>query len=257
MKRYDRMRKIHDFLNEHGNVSTVVLAKMLDISESSVRRDINYMISLEEYKNIERVHGGLILNRYRSDLEYMFELKLDLNRNLKLAVARAATKFIDDKDNIIIDSGTTCLYFAQSLQNKKGLRVITTDVRIAEELAKYSDIESNIIGGIVRPGYYTVGGINALDNLDRFSVNKVFMSVDAIDLEHGITNTTEFEVGVKRKIIKSAKRVYILTDHTKFGKHMLYRVSGISGIMTIITNKNLDPTTCDRFRKAGIDLTLV
>jgi DeoR/GlpR family transcriptional regulator of sugar metabolism len=215
------------------------------------------MISLDEFKNIERVHGGLVLNRYRNDLEYMFELKLDLNKNLKQAVARAATSFIDDKDNIIIDSGTTCLYFAQALHNKKGLRVITTDVRIAEELAKYSDIESNIIGGIVRPGYYTVGGINALENLDRFSVEKVFMSVDAIDIDHGITNTTEFEVGVKRKIINSAKQVYVLTDHTKFGKHMLYRVSGLLEITTLITNKDLDPGTCNKFREVGVDLLLV
>jgi DeoR/GlpR family transcriptional regulator of sugar metabolism len=88
------------------------------------------------------------------------------------------------------------------------------------------------VGGIVRPGYYTVGGIRALENLESFSASKVFMSVDAIDIEHGITNASEFEVGVKQKLIQMAKHVYLLTDYTKIDTHNLYRVAPITSVQT-------------------------
>ncbi len=134
---------------------------------------------------------------------------------------------------------------------------MTLDVKIAEELGRYRDIESSIIGGLIRPGYYTVGGIRALENLDQFTANKVFMSLDAIDVEHGITNASEFEVGVKQKLIRMGKNVYVLADHTKFNSHTLYKVADISVINTIITNKELDEHYADLVRSKGVNLILV
>ncbi len=257
MKRLERIARIMELLEEQGNASTVYLSKALDISESSVRRDINCMVTLPKYSDVSRVHGGVVLDRGMVGLEYMFELKLDLNRGFKQAVAREASKLIHDGESIIIDSGTTCLYLAQYLHERKGLRVVTTDVKIAEELGKYGDIESNIIGGIIRPGYYTVGGIVALDNLNRFSADKVFMSVDAIDTDHGITNASEFEVGIKQRLIQMGKHVYILADRTKFDTHTLYKVAGITEVGTIVTNRELDESLADRIRECGVELLLV
>ena len=134
--------------------------------------------------------------------------------------------------------------------------MITLDIRVAEELGKHSNIESNIIGGVVRPGYYTVGGIRALENLDSFSASKVFMSVDGIDIEHGITNASEFEVGVKRRIIQMASHVYVLADHEKIGTHALYRVAPISSVQTIITDQQIAPDKAAAIREMNIELIL-
>jgi len=257
MKRLDRITRIMELLEEQGNASSVYLSKVLDISESSVRRDINYMVTLPKYKDVKRFHGGVVLDRGMVGLEYMFELKLDLNRGLKQAVARKASNLIGDGDSIIIDSGTTCLYLAQYLHDRKKLRVVTTDIKVAEELGKHGDIESNIIGGIIRPGYYTVGGIVALDNLGRFSAEKVFMSVDAIGVEHGITNASEFEVGIKQRLIQMGIHVYILADSTKFNTHTLYKVAGITEVDTIIANRSLDESLANRIRDCGVELLLV
>ncbi|MEW5817307.1 MAG: DeoR/GlpR family DNA-binding transcription regulator [Spirochaetota bacterium] len=257
MKRIGRIKKIVELLEEKGNVSTVFLAKTFNISESSVRRDITYMVSLNKYKNINRVHGGIILDTVRNSLEYMFELKLGLNSKYKIAIAKKASEFIYDGDSIIIDSGTTCLYLAQCLHGKKGLRIITLDAKIAEELGNYENVESTIVGGVIRPGYYTIGGSLALENLNQFSAQKVFMSADAIDLEHGITNASEFEVGVKKKIIHSGKHIWIIVDYTKFKKHNLYKVADISNVHTIITNKDLDSDYANIIRERGLELILV
>lgn len=258
MKHFERIQEITRILEVEGNASTVLLAKTFNVSETSIRRDINYILSSNKHINIKRIHGGVILqDRNPEGLEYMFELKLALNSNLKIALAKEASRHIENLDHIIIDSGTTCFYFAQHLHDKKGLCVMTLDIKIAEELGKYRDIESSIIGGLIRPGYYTVGGIRALENLDQFSANKVFMSLDAVDIEHGITNASEFEVGVKQKLIRMGKQVYIIADYTKFNTHTLYRIANIGAINTIITNKELDEQYADLIRSKGVKLISV
>jgi DeoR/GlpR family transcriptional regulator of sugar metabolism len=258
MKHFERIQEITRILETEGNASTVFLAKTFDVSESSIRRDINHILSINKHMNIKRIHGGVILqDRKPEGLEYMFEVKLALNSNLKLPLAKEASKHIDSGDHIIIDSGTTCYYLAQHLHEKKPLCVMTLDIQIAQELGKYRDIESNIVGGLIRPGYYTVGGIRALENLDQISANKVFMSVDAIDIEHGITNASEFEVGVKQKLIKMGKLVYIMADYTKFNNHTLYRIADISSVNTIITNKELDEHYANLIRGTGVRLLTV
>ena len=256
-KRSERIKNILLLLDKQGNASTIFLAKSLNISESSIRRDINYMVSTGKYRNLKRVYGGVLIEGRSEDHEYMFELKLAFNRELKNSIAKEAARLIENGDNIIIDSGTTCLCLAENIHDKDGLGIITLDIKIAEELGKHSKIESNIIGGVVRPGYYTVGGIRALHNLESFSPSKVFMSVDAFDIEYGITNASEFEVGVKQKLLQMDAHIYILADFTKINTHTLYRVAPSSSVNTIITNKQLDMHLAEQIRQKGIELIFV
>jgi DeoR/GlpR family transcriptional regulator of sugar metabolism len=256
MRRFERGEAILEILKEKGNASIVFLAKTLNISESSVRRDINYMTSLPSYRNVHRVRGGIYIDTKRSEFEYMFELKVNLDRELKKAIARKAIEHVEDGDSILIDSGTTCLYFAQLLGNKRHLKVITLDIKIAEELGKYVEMESCVIGGVIRPGYYTIGGSNALDNLDRFSGYKVFMSADAVDFSGGLSNTSEFEVGAKKKIIENGKQVFLMVDCTKFKKKALYRLAELSQIDTIITNQELEADTLRQLNELGCTVIL-
>ena len=151
-KRQGRIEQIMRIAGEQGNASTIYLAKSLGVSESSIRRDINYIVSSERFRNVKRVYGGMLLEEDAAGRELMFELKLALNHELKASIAAAAARFIEDGDHIIIDSGTTCLCLAERLHDKGQLQVITLDIKIAEELGKHSNIESNIIGGVVMVG---------------------------------------------------------------------------------------------------------
>lgn len=246
-----------EILKEQGNASTKYLANLLDVSESTVRRDIDFMTSFNLKESIQRVHGGVILPKLKLGNEYMFDLKLNLNIEHKKAISKKCMEFIDDGDSIVLDSGTTCLYVARELHNKSGVRVLTVDIKIAEELAKYSNIESTVIGGQIRPGYYTIGGIIALNTLDQFNIEKVIMSVDAIDIERGITNASEFEVGIKRKIIEIGQKVIMVADYTKFSKLALHKVTSLACIDVIITNREIDSEYAEKLRETGVELVLV
>jgi DeoR family fructose operon transcriptional repressor len=251
MRRFERGEEILEILNAKGNASIVYLAKTLNISESSVRRDVSYMTSLSRYRNVHRLRGGVYIDTQRSEFEYMFELKVNLDRELKKTIARKAIEYVEDGDSILIDSGTTCFYFAQLLGTKKFLKVIALDIKVSEELCKYAEVESCIIGGVIRPGFYTIGGNGALENLEKFSGYKVFMSADAVDITSGLSNASEFEVGVKKKIIENGRQIFLLVDSTKFNKKALYRIGGLDRIDTIITNHELDADTVKRLREQG------
>jgi DeoR/GlpR family transcriptional regulator of sugar metabolism len=113
MRRFERGETILELLKEKGNASISYLAKTLNISESSVRRDIDYMTILPQYRNVHRVCGGIYIDAKKAEFEYIFELKVNLERALMEAIAR-----VEDGDTIFIDSGTTCLCFAQLLGSK-------------------------------------------------------------------------------------------------------------------------------------------
>jgi len=254
LNRAKRINRIFEILKDKGNASTKFLSKLLDVSESTIRRDIEFLGSMN--KKVQRVHGGVVLNSSKHDLEYMFELKLNLNLELKRRIARKLLDYVDDSDSLIVDSGTTCLYASMELHHKEHLRVMTLDVKIAEELAKYENIESIVVGGLIRPGYYTIGESLALEMLDHFRVDKTILSADAIDLENGVTNFSIFEVGVKKKIIEMAKTVILLADHTKFGNTYFYKVANLSKFSTIISTNELEKKFIDGIQEMGVHLVL-
>lgn len=254
MTHAQRMNELLGLLKQQGNASTRYLASILDVSESTVRRDLDFLASMNE--DVERVHGGAVLRTAERDLEYMFELKQNVSTDLKRRLAAEVMNFVSDSDRLLLDSGTTCLQIASNLHRRSHLRVVTTDIKIADELAKYVNIESIIIGGLIRPGYYTVGETLALSMLDRFSVDKTIMSADAVDLEHGVSNFSMFEVSVKQKAIDMASTAILVADHTKFGKSSFYRVADLKRFHLVITTKELDEETANGVRELGIKLVL-
>jgi DeoR/GlpR family transcriptional regulator of sugar metabolism len=259
MKQRERLNLIMQILDEKQNASTKYLCKALGISESTVRRDIEFLASIRE--EVEKVHGGVVLsgagNGAARNPEYMFDLKLNLNNELKKRIAKAVVGLLEDNDSILLDSGTTCLQIATELHRKRKLRIACVDLPIAMELAKHDHIESIIIGGLIRPGYYTIGDSLAIEMLQHFSIEKLVMSADAIDFQIGITNFSVFEVGVKRQILKSTRTAILAADYTKFGTSAFHKVANLAQFSTIVTNTELEQRYVDQIREAGIELLLV
>jgi DeoR/GlpR family transcriptional regulator of sugar metabolism len=214
------------------------------------------MLNLDEYRDIQLIHGGVFIDS-KDRREYMYILKLRRNIEFKKAIAHKLIDFINDGDSIIIDSGTTCFFAAKELRNRKELRVITKDLKVAEELSKHDSTETIIIGGIVRPGYYSVGGEIALSMLDHFNIEKVILTADAVDVDKGITNASSFEVAMKKKLITKGNQIILIADYSKFGKVSMYKVTDLSSADIIITNKELDSSYIRKLRDTDIELVLV
>ncbi len=239
MKKVERLSRIIDLLRQEGSASVKYLAQAFDVSESTIRRDIQELLEMTKFP-VKRVHGGLILDVDKGSIEPMFEAKLSLMIEEKRRIASAALEFIDDGDSVLLDSGTTSFYLARLLHNKQGLKVVTTDVKIAEMLANFPGVETYIIAGRIRPGYYSIGGNLAEEMISMFKVEKAFLTADAIDPEMGVTNFSMFEVGAKKRIVEAGKMVILIADHSKIGKKGFVKVCDLSDIDVFITSKGAD-----------------
>lgn len=248
MQKANRLSYILDVLRQEGSVSVKYLTHALDVSESTIRRDIQELFKITQLP-LKRVHSGVILNINKSSIEPMFEAKLSLMKEEKRRIAETAMEYIDDGDSIILDSGTTSFYLARLLHKRKGLKVITTDLKNAEELSTFPDIESYVIGGIMRSGYYSIGGSLAELSINQFNVEKAFLTADAVNLENGVFNFSMFEVGVKKALVKSGKEVILLADHSKLGQKGFVKVCDLSDINIFITSKGGDSKIIDGLSK--------
>lgn len=249
MTRAERIAKIIEKLRIEGSVSVRNLSKEMHVSEPTIRRDL-----AEIAENLElpvlRVHGGLILNVEKGGIEPLFEAKLSLMKEQKQRIAQKALEFIDDGDSIILDSGTTALFLAKLLYQRKGLKVICVDIKVAHELSTSQNIDVYIVGGQVRNGFYSIGTSLAEQNLRQFYADKAFLTADAIDPSIGVMNSSMFEVGVKRAITCCAKKVILIADHSKIGKKGLVKVCNLSDIDVFITSKGADPQALEELRRS-------
>jgi DeoR/GlpR family transcriptional regulator of sugar metabolism len=249
-QRSERIGNILHYLWLHHQLSILQAHELLGYAEATLRRDFNY-IALH-YPGMERYHGGLRFNVNNADKEFVFDMKKNINVDAKKQIALLARQHISPHDFIVLDSGTTCLELAKVLDMPA--RVVTTDVNIAHHLAQMNHLESYIIGGMIRPGYFTVGESLATDMLKTFSIEQVFISCDALSLDAGITNATLFEVGVKKTLIQRAKKVILLADHSKFEQTNPYTISTLSCVHCLITDEGLPDALFKRYRQAGVNI---
>jgi len=237
MNRNKRFEKISEILKIERNGSTKYLAAILQVSEATIRRDLTELERSGRFP-VKRVHGGAIYSLEKSGLEPMFNIKLSRLMEEKKKVAKLAANLVEDGDTIILDSGTTAYYLASELVKKKGLKIVTTDIKIAEKLGRYPTVQTIIIGGEVRPGYFSIGGELAIRYLSGFRGDKGFLSTDGWDL-NGTYNASMFEVGIKKSIIQSSVKTFLVADSSKYGKIALIKVADIEEFEAIIVDKPL------------------
>ncbi len=114
------------------------------------------------------------------------------------------------------------------------------------------DIELYIVGGRVRTGFFSLGDTMASDSLKQFTASKGFMSCDAISLAAGVTNTSMFEVAVKRRIIEQSAEVFMMVDSSKLETTAPYAVSSLSVIGHLVTDQEADTMLLEKYAKCGM-----
>ena len=189
----------------------------------------------------------------KSGLEPMFNIKFSQLVEEKKKIAKLAANLVEDGDTIILDSGTTAYFLASELAKKKGLKIVTMDVKIAEKLARHSNIQTILIGGVVRAGYFSVGGEMAHRYLREFRGDKGFLAADAWDL-NGTYNSSVFEVDIKKSIIQSSMNTFLIADHAKYGKIALIKVANIEKFNAIITDSSPTEDVLQNLKEKGIKI---
>lgn len=257
MLRAERQAKILNTIRERSVIANEELARNFAVSLATIRRDLK---TLSEQGLITLDHGGSTITDYLGTLgEPLYETKVYVNQEKKQAIGAAAARLIENGDTVILDSGTTNAQIARHIR-KLRLRqvvVITCDLMVAKELGDEQNITVVMVGGIMRRSYYTTYGPYTEQILRNIRADKVFLGIDAVSLERGISNIVLEEVPVKELAIQASEKVIMVADSSKFGKNATYRVCGWDSIDMVITDSGIDQKFTDFFEAQSIAYQVV
>ncbi len=253
MNNVERHQHILQRLQEKGSVTVIDLCRELDVSSVTIRKDLKL---LEDRQTLYRTHGGAtLINPYTIDRSVVEKEKMQSAE--KAAIAQEAASMVNPNDSIIIASGTTVLAMARHLQPQGSLTVVTGALNVAIELIRHPQVEVLQLGGTMRKSSTSVAGLYAERILDDFFCSKLFLGVDGIDLEFGLTTTNVQEAHLNRKMMQVSQKTIVLADSTKFGRRGFGRICGIEEIDRIITDKGIPPHTVKALESLGVKVTVV
>lgn len=249
----ERHTRILSMLQQNGSISVTQLAELFKVSEVTIRKDLSF---LEQQKKLYRTHGSAILiSPYISDRHVNEKEKKSVAE--KRAIGVAAAQLVLPGDSIIIASGTTMSFFAREIHPVDSLTVITAAVPVTQILSQDACVDVIQLGGITRSSSVSVVGPFAEQMLGNFNCSKLFMGVDGVDPEFGLTTTNMLEASLNRVMMNTAQKVVVLADSSKFGRRGFSKICDLDAIDRIITDSGIQPLYLDQLRERGIEVTLV
>lgn len=248
----DRHQFILNKLKRDGRVNILELIEEMEVSGVTIRKDLKI---LEDKNLLFRTRGGgSINNPYASDRP-INEKEL-INADIKQSIAKKAVALIGTTDSIMIGSGTTAYEFAKALHVTKNLTVITPAVKVGLELSDRPNMDVLLLGGIIRKNSSSVAGSHAIRILEEISCELLFIGVDGIDLDFGVTISNLAEASLNQKMIESAQTVVLLADSTKFDRRGLGKICGLDQVHYIITDRKVSDITLNSLSERGIKVIL-
>lgn len=249
MNHSKRHRAILTLLQQAGTVTISDLARQLDVSLETIRRDIKPLTS---EGMIVKMHGAISLPSMTS--EAPFEKRMRENSEAKKAIAMAMAATVRDGDSIMLDTGTTTSFLARELLGHRRLTVITNSSDIARTLSTVNDNRVYMAGGELRSDNGAAFGVSAIEFVSRFSVTHSVISAGAVDAVSGIMDFDLDEAEFARMVISRGRRSVAVTDHTKFGRQGLVKVCGFSELTELITDQVPPPTIMEALASASVQV---
>lgn len=252
MTKEERQSIILELLIQHNSILVTDLATHLNVSSVTIRKDLT---DLEREKKLYRNHGKAILidpyidNRNVSEKEKLYVEE-------KRLIGMKAASLITPKDSILIASGTTMHALARSIVPVDELTVITASMEVSNILASEKNIYIIQLGGILRHSSLSVVGKYAENILADFSCSKLFIGVDGIDLDFGITTTNMMEASLNRVMMQTAQKTIVLADSSKFGRRGFSKIADMEDVDHTITDSHIPPSTALRLEEMGIEVTI-
>jgi DeoR/GlpR family transcriptional regulator of sugar metabolism len=240
-----RRALILDEIRRRGGVRVNELTRRLNVSDMTVRRDLD---ALARQGVVEKVHGGAVPVVQASSHEPGFEAKSGLEPGAKEAIARAAAKLVTPGSAIALSGGTTTYALAQRLLEVPDLTVVTNSVRVADVFHAASRRSGApgregaatvvLTGGVRTPSDSLVGPV-ADRAISTLHFDLLFLGVHGISVEAGLSTPNLAEAETNRRFVRSARRVVVIADHTKWGTVGLSSFASLDDVDTLVTDAGI------------------
>ena len=250
MTKEQRHELIMEALIKHGSVLVSDLVTMLDVSAVTVRKDLT---ELEKSDKLYRSHGkAVLINPYINNRSVNEKEKLAADE--KHAIGREAARLITRDDSIAIASGTTVHALARNIQPIHKLTVVSASLAVSNILSQHENVDIIQLGGMMRHSSLSVVGDYAARFLVQCSFSKLYLGVDGIDVDYGITTTEIREAALNRIMMDASQKTIVLADSSKFGRRGFAKIADIDAIDIVITDAGISPKVANRLEDLGIEL---
>lgn len=244
-----RREKIQEYLAIHQIARTIDLCNLLETSEATVRRDLEW---LEADGFLERTHGGATLNQ-RMIFEPEYLQRAQKNPEEKRNIGALAASLIENGEIVFINSGTTTTQVIHNIRGDANISVFTNNLNAALEVGD-AGFQHYLIGGEYQPRSKSLAGRFAIENLRQVYANKALIGVDGISLKHGCTVPTNAEAEVVRQMIERTKgQVIIVADHSKWGVVSNFQIASIDEIDCLVTDEGIDSSAIESLAAHSVE----
>jgi len=251
MRYSKRHSEIFRILREEGTCTIADLARRLDVSLETIRRDIK---PLTVSGDLLKTHGAVALPYYLG--EAPFDRRMRKNLAAKKAIARHAMRHIADGDSVMLDTGTTTSLLARELLKKRKLTVVTNSSDIARTLATVNGNTVYMAGGQLHGDNGAAFGASAIEFANRFKVRHSIISIGAVDAVAGPMDFTLAEAEFARVVLSCGENTMMVTDASKYGTTGLVKVCEFTDIDMIITDQHPPSEVAAALAGAGVTVEL-
>ena len=245
-----RRDEIVSILHTKGKIKVSEIAERYNISEVSVRKDLEY---LEMQGHLSRVHGGAVaLNKLYVNMDLSERFKT--NSVAKKRLAKLAASLIEDNDTIMMNAGTTLAYVLHAIQGKKNITIVTNSMQNAMEASLFSSFNVILLGGEFDSKYQFTYGEDALSQLENYHATKCILSVDGISLGAGLSLYYSNEASLARKMIECSDKLIVTADGTKLGRYAFAKITDLKPGDVLVTNYAENREEVEKITKAGVNV---
>jgi len=250
MQPEERQHIIGEYLQKVEFASLEEIAKQVDASVSTVRRDLTV---LETAGNVRRTHGGARIVVPKSD-EFTFSARDTHQLAEKEAIGRACAELIGPNQTVILDAGTTVYHVARYLEAKLP-QIITNSLPVANLYASANRLEVVLSGGVIYPRLGVLVGPLAVESFSKIHADVAVMSAGGLTVE-GITNSHGLLIDIQRAMIQAAQKVIFCFDHTKFARQSVLPLCDLDCVDVIVSDALAPPDLVQALRERGSDVVL-
>lgn len=248
MLKQERQAYILHQVNLHNQVLSTSLSTELDVSEDTIRRDLQ---ELADGQKLIKVHGGALSISYS---DYRHPSTPIYAHAQKKLIARKAASLIQNDMFITTTGGTTLIELARNLPQNLKATFISGSLPVALEYCHHPLIDVILIGDKVsKNSRITVGG-EAIARIRQIKADICFLGVNAIDDQHGITDNDWEVVQVKKAMIESARKVICLTIAEKLNSNQPFHVCPLEELDMLITELPPGSPVLEPYRQKGIEI---
>lgn len=225
------------------------------MSAVTVRADLD---ALDASGAIVRSHGGAV-RHLEPTRDYPLRFKASLHRAEKSRIGRAAAELVQPGEVVILDSGTTTAEIALQLKSRavQAITIITDAINIVADLVDAQGISVICIGGLLRPVSHSFVGPQAEAMMKEMHADRLFLAVDGLDLEYGLTTPDVLEAQLNSQMINIAKETTVVADASKLGRRSVSRIGSLDQIHRLITDTSAPEEFVAALRARGIEVIQV